>query len=155
MVTRRKKHSRRYGVVVVEDSKSDACLIVEGLKQDGRNVEILLLPDGEKASFHFGDCDADALFPRVLPDLILLDLNLPKKSGSELITEIRATPRLNGVPVVVFSGSQRPEEVWNCYNLGANLVVPKPLAVEPFIKLVSAIEHYFLDVISPDAKKEP
>ncbi|HTB21434.1 MAG TPA: response regulator [bacterium] len=137
---------KRFGVVVVEDSKSDARLIVEGLQHDGRNLSILLLTDGEKASNHFKDIEEVSFVSRDKLDLILLDLNLPKKSGFELIGEIRAIPVLTNVPVVVFSGAPRADEVWHCYDLGANLVVRKPHEVEPFLNLIKAIEHYCLDV---------
>jgi DNA-binding response OmpR family regulator len=133
-------------VVVVEDSKSDAHLILEGLKQDGRNLSILLLTDGEKASNHFKNLEEVGFVSQDKLDLIMLDLNLPKKSGFELISEIRAIPGLANVPVVIFSGGPHSEDVWHCYDLGANLVVPKPHEVEPFISLVKAIEHYCLDV---------
>jgi two-component system, chemotaxis family, response regulator Rcp1 len=151
METRSSKNLKHYGVVVVEDSKSDARLIVEGLSQDGRKLSIMILTDGEKASRHFSSPGDLPALAGMEPDLILLDLNLPKKTGSELIGEIRAIPGLRNVPLVVFSGSCQKDEVWRCYDLGATLVVPKPLDVEPFISAVKAIEHYCLDVVGPSA----
>jgi two-component system, chemotaxis family, response regulator Rcp1 len=150
MPTKTFEASEKYKVVVVEDSRSDALLIVEGLKRDGRKLNIVLLPDGEKASNHFvedGDKKDTPSPPLERPDLILLDLNLPKKGGMELIAEIKSSPRLQGVPLVIFSGSDQKEEVWRCYALGANLVVLKPHDVEPFLHVVQAIEHYCLDVV--------
>lgn len=135
--------SRHFGVVVVEDSRSDALLIIEGLRQEGLSLDVLLLTDGEKASDHFVDDEEVGLLPLGGPDLILLDLNLPKKGGAELIREIKANPNLREVPVVVFSGSD-PSEVWRCYELGANLVVRKPQDVQPFVRTIQGIKRYCL-----------
>lgn len=137
------------GVVVVEDSKSDAQLILEGLRRNGRDVSVLLFTDGERASNYFEKIDDPYLHRAERPDLILLDLDLPKKDGAELIGEIRSMPELKNVPVVVFSRSQSREDVWRCYELGANLVIPKPMDAGPFISAVEAIEHYCLDVLGP------
>ena len=142
--------SKYFGVVVVEDSKSDALLILEGLKQDGRGVNVLLLTDGEKASKHFQEAEEVSFSPKGAPDLILLDLNLPKKDGAALIREIKAMPSLRDVPLVVFSGSD-PREVWDCYELGANLAVLKPLEADSFIEIVRAIKTYCTEVIRPAA----
>ncbi|HXC64933.1 MAG TPA: response regulator, partial [bacterium] len=92
---------------MVEDSKSDAKLIVEGLKLGGRNLNIMLIADGERASNYFVDEDEPSFAPFGKPDLIMLDLNLPKKSGAELITEIKGIAGLNEVPVVILSGSSQ------------------------------------------------
>jgi chemotaxis family two-component system response regulator Rcp1 len=141
------KRSRPSRVVVVEDSKSDAQLIVEGLKLGGRNLNILLISDGEKASNYFEEEEEPTFAPFGRPDLIMLDLDLPKKSGAELITEIKAIAGLSEVPVVVLSGSTRSEEVWGCYDLGASSVVQKPPEAESFVGLVQAVVHYWLDIV--------
>ena len=140
------KHSRPSRVVVVEDSKSDAKLIIEGLKLGGRDLNIMLIADGERASNYFVDEEEPSFAPFGKPDLIMLDLNLPKKSGAELITEIKGIAGLSEVPVVILSGSSQSEEVWGCYQLGASSVVQKPLEAESFIGLVQAVVHYWLDV---------
>ncbi|HXB96803.1 MAG TPA: response regulator [bacterium] len=134
-------------MVVVEDSKSDAKLIVEGLRQGGRELNIMLIADGERASDYFEEEDEPSFAPFGRPDLIMLDLNLPKKSGAELIAEIKSIAGLSEVPVVILSGSAQTEEVWGCYELGASSVVQKPLEAESFIGLVQAVGHYWLDVV--------
>lgn len=137
--------SKHFGVVVVEDSKSDALLILEGLKQEGTEINVLLLTDGEKASRHFAETEAVTLSPKGAPNLILLDLNLPKKNGVALIREIKALPSLRDVPLVVFSGCD-PMEVWGSYELGANLAVLKPLEAGSFIDVIRGIKSYYTPV---------
>jgi len=146
MGTEMLKRLRPSRVVVVEDSRSDAKLIVEGLKKGGRDLNIMLIGDGERASNYFEDEEEPSFAPFGRPDLILLDLNLPKKSGAELISEIKSIAGLSEVPVIILSGSDRSEEVGGCYELGASSVLKKPLEAETFIGLVQAVVHYWLDV---------
>ena len=147
MVLREPSGSRHLGVVVVEDSRSDALLILEGLKGEGFAPDVLLLSNGEEASNHFEDQEEANLVPGGGLDLILMDLNLPKKSGAQLIGEIKAIPALKNVPLVIFSGSD-PQEVWRCYDLGANLVVPKPHDAPSFINAVKGIKRYYIDLMN-------
>jgi CheY-like chemotaxis protein len=137
--------SRHFTVVVVEDSPSDAVMIEEGLRRAGGSLDIVLLKDGEQASRRLGAAeDADAP-GRGRPDLIILDLQLPKRSGSQLLDELKLAPALKEVPMVILSGSTKTAEVWGCYDHGANLVVQKPMDAELFMDLVAAIRHYYLD----------
>lgn len=151
MRTRTLRRSRPPRVVVVEDSKTDTKLIVEGLKRGGRDLHITLICDGEKASSYFGGEGVDpsaASWSR--PDLILLDLDLPKKGGAELIAEIKALTHLREVPVVIVSSSAQGDEVRGCYESGASSVVQKPLEPESFVGLVQAVARYWLDVVGSD-----
>jgi CheY-like chemotaxis protein len=137
---------RQRRVVVVEDSNADAKLILEGLKQGGRDLNVMLIADGALASSYFEEELEPSFSPYGRPDLIMLDLDLPKKSGAELIGEIKAIAELSKVPVVILSGSVRGEEIRGCYALGASSVVQKPAEAESFVGLVRAVVHYWLDV---------
>lgn len=82
------------------------------------------------------------------PDLILLDLNLPRKSGREVLAEIKVDPALKYIPVVVLTTSQAEEDVWMAYELHANSYVVKPLDLAAFVQTVQSIRHYWLSVVT-------
>jgi CheY-like chemotaxis protein len=87
----------------------------------------------------------------VRPDLIMMDLELPRIDGLELLRELRSRPFYRDVPVVVFTGSQRPEDLSRSYHLGANCVVYKPVRTEDYVAVVRSVEHYWLDVVAGPA----
>ena len=88
---------------------------------------------------------AHAKAPR--PDLILLDLNLPKMDGREVLGAIKADPALRDIPVVILTSSSAERDVVESYKLQANSYVTKPLELEPFLSVVKAIEQFWLDVV--------
>jgi two-component system response regulator len=82
------------------------------------------------------------------PDLVLLDLNLPKKDGREVLAAMKSDPRLKTIPVVVLTTSQAEEDVIRAYNLNANCYVTKPVDLEQFMRIVQAIEQFWLTVVT-------
>lgn len=142
-----------YNVVVVEDSKTDARLILQALLQDDRHLQVTVLTDGDRASSHLREPHWESELPFGPSDLVFLDLNLPGKGGMELLSELKATPRLSGVPIIVFTGSKEPDEIQRCYDLGANCVASKPDSLEPFVDTVQHIKRYWLDVVGPRARE--
>ncbi len=132
-------------ILLVEDNPGDVNLTREALQ--GAKVHNLLhvVDDGAKAIdflHHKGEY-ADA--PR--PDVILLDLNLPKKDGRQVLAEIRADPKLTEIPVVVLTTSSADEDVLRAYELHANCYITKPVDLKQFLKVVELIEDFWLTVV--------
>ena len=132
-------------ILLVEDNPGDVRLTLEVMKDARVRNHMSMVKDGVEAlAFlrHEGDF-ADA--PR--PDLILLDLNLPKKDGREVLADIKADPTLRGIPVVVLTVSKDEEDVLKSYDLYANCYVTKPINMEQFIAVVKSIEDFWLTIV--------
>jgi len=129
-------------LLLVEDNPADVRLTEEALRESRIPVNLSVASDGVEAVdylFQRGRfCDA----PR--PELILLDLNLPKKSGREVLSEIKADPILRRIPVVVMTTSTSEQDVERAYRLNANCYVAKPIALEDFFDVVRSIEDFWL-----------
>ena len=132
-------------ILLVEDNPGDVRLTREALK-DGKIVNNL----------HVAEDGVDALaFLRregkyhnaVRPELILLDLNLPKKDGREILAEIKADKELKRIPVVILTSSAAEQDIVKSYNLHANCYVTKPVDLDQFINVVKSIEHFWLTVV--------
>src|SRR5438067_3205862 len=133
-------------ILLVEDNPGDVRLTEEALKEGKVLNTLSVARDGVEAlSFlRKGGEYVDA--PR--PDLILLDLNLPKKDGREVLAEIKADESLKRIPVVVLTTSQAEEDVLKTYNLHANCYVTKPVDLEKFIVVVKSIDIFWLTVVT-------
>lgn len=134
--------ARRPRILIVEDNPGDVRLIQEAFQETGRAHEAAVARDGVEA--------LDYLFQRGefggarRPDLILLDLNLPKKGGREVLEEIKGDGELMHIPVVVFSSSSAPADVTGAYKLYANCYVTKPADLDELFKVISWIEKFWL-----------
>lgn len=128
-------------IVLVEDSAGDARLVEEALEDAGVEVRLDRAQDGDAALALLAE-DADEA--RLLPDLVLLDLNLPGTSGLDVLRQVRADPRLQSVPVIVLSTSAAEGDVTSAYELGANSYVVKPVGFEDFLAAVRTIEAFWL-----------
>ncbi|MCF8262790.1 MAG: response regulator [Melioribacteraceae bacterium] len=132
-------------ILLVEDNPGDARLAQEGLKESKLNNELNIVTDGEQA--------LDYLHKRgnfkdvKTPDLILLDLNLPKIDGREVLAEIKKNERLKTIPVVILTTSQAEEDILKTYSLHANCYISKPLDLDQFIKVVRSIENFWLTIV--------
>jgi CheY-like chemotaxis protein len=125
-------------VLLVEDSESDARMILKALSQSPRRKHITTLSDGDSALVRLRD-------PRhARPDLIILDLNLPKKDGWEVLRVCKSDPDLMAIPIVILSTTRLDDDIRACYALGANCVVAKPFELNPFLDAVHGIEDYWL-----------
>lgn len=132
-------------ILLVEDSPSDADLTEEALS-DGKVLNNLhWVEDGVEALAFLRRQGKYANAPR--PDLILLDLNLPKKDGREVLAQIKADPSLRLIPVVVLTTSAAERDILNTYELNANCYVTKPIDLEQFISVVKLIEMFWLAVV--------
>lgn len=131
-------------VLLVEDNPGDVRLIREALSQTGRPLRLTVLPDGLEAMRYLRREATDAALQR--PSLILLDLNLPKKDGREVLAEIKGDARLRAIPVVVMTTSDAPPDIRQAYDLHANCYVTKPADFDGLVALVRAIEAFWLSV---------
>ena len=129
----------------MEDNPADVRLTREALLEGKVLNRLNVVGDGVEALdylFRSGKYE-DA----TRPDLILLDLNLPKKDGREVLGEIKQDPSLKRIPVVVLTTSQAEEDIFKSYNLHANCYIAKPVDFERFIQVVKSIDHFWLTVV--------
>ena len=131
--------ARPFRILLVEDNPGDADLIHEILMESDERKEITVAVDGFEAL----RCLREG--PR--PDLILLDLNLPKKSGREVLQEIKSTETLQRIPVVVLTSSEAEDDLSDVYRLHANCYLAKPVDLEEFMLVVRAIEQFWLGFV--------
>ena len=131
-------------ILMVEDSPGDVRLTKEALKDAKVLNHISVVEDGVEAMAFLRREGAHAEAPR--PDLILLDLNLPRKDGREVLAEIKADPALAQIPVVVLTTSQAEQDILQSYQLHANCYVTKPVDLDQFISVIKSVETFWLTV---------
>jgi two-component system, chemotaxis family, response regulator Rcp1 len=131
-------------ILLVDDNPGDARLVREAWRDSGQDRAVHHVQDGHEAIDFLRAHGAHQGAPR--PDLILLDLNLPRKHGREVLAEIKADDRLRRIPVVVFTTAQSEEDIQAAYNLKANCCVPKPGDLDQFQKVVRSIGDFWLSV---------
>jgi len=132
-------------ILLVEDNPGDARLAEEALKESKVRNNLHHVADGVEAMRFLRRQDEYAgVSP---PDLILLDLNLPRKDGREVLAEVKEDPNLRSVPVVVLTTSEAERDLVKSYDLHANAYVVKPIDLERFIEIVQAIEHFWFSVV--------
>jgi CheY-like chemotaxis protein len=131
-------------VLMVEDSSTDILLTREALRDTGVPSTLHTVDNGEDALRYLRR--QSPYTEMIRPDVILLDLNLPRKSGKEVLAEIKQDPDLRTIPVVVFSTSRAEEDVVSAYSHHANCYVPKPLDYSRFGEVLRSIEHFWLKI---------
>ena len=136
---------RQVQILLVEDNPGDARLMKETLRDAKMLIKLDVVGDGVEAMAFLRQGGKYTSAPR--PDLILLDLNLPKKDGREVLAEIKQDPSLKRIPVVVLTISNAEEDILKMYNLYANAYVTKPLNLEQFAKITKAIEDFWFTVV--------
>jgi two-component system response regulator len=132
-------------VLLVEDNEDDVELTLEALKDSKVWMDVHVVPDGIEA-MKFLRCQ-DEYADKSRPDLILLDLNLPKMDGREVLKEIREDPNLTALPVVVLTTSQNEEDIFKMYNMHANCYISKPVDFLQFTKIIKQIEGFWLQLV--------
>ncbi|MCE9547950.1 MAG: response regulator [Planctomycetia bacterium] len=140
----RERELRPVCVLLVEDSPSDARLMLEALKEGQSQVTVQHVSDGEMALAYLRRQGDYAQAER--PDLIFLDLNLPRRSGLEVLSEIKQDEGLRSIPVVVLTTSSDTHDVRESYQLSASCYVTKPVDLEEFVEAVRTIDHFFFSV---------
>lgn len=132
-------------ILMVEDNPADARLTEEALKEGRLCNRLHLARDGVEAmQFLRGEAPFTEA-PR--PDVILLDLNLPRKDGREVLSEIKADPDLKHIPIVVLTTSEAEQDILKSYELHANCYVTKPVDLQRFIEIVQQIETFWLSIV--------
>jgi CheY-like chemotaxis protein len=131
-------------ILLVEDSPDDAELMIEALTEGTLDVRVCLVEDGEAALLYLRRQGEYAEAPP--PDLILLDLHLPRKNGFEVLAEQKGDPQLRHIPVVILTASDDEREFVRLYDLHANCCVSKPVDQEEYALVVKKIEHFWLHV---------
>jgi chemotaxis family two-component system response regulator Rcp1 len=137
--------SRPAEILLVEDNPGDVELIAEALREGGVMNHVNVACDGEQATKFLARAPGFETAPR--PDLILLDLNIPKKSGFELLGEIRATPELSRIPVVILTSSEADRDILKSYELHANCFICKPVDVDEFLATVRSTGQFWLMIV--------
>lgn len=132
-------------ILLVEDNPADVRLTVEALKEEKMYNNLHIVNDGEEALFFLRRQGKYA--NAVRPDLILLDLNLPKVDGREVLKEIKNDEKLMQIPVVVLTVSKADEDILKSYNLHANCYITKPVDLKQFIKVVRSIQDFWLTIV--------
>lgn len=141
-----KRQSRPVEVLLVEDNPGDVRLTQEALKDGRVLVNLTVATDGVEALEFLKGSGAHPSKPR--PDLILLDLNLPRKNGREVLEEIKADEDLKRIPVIVMTTSKAEQDIHKAYNLNANCYVTKPVDLDEFLNVVKSIEDFWLTVVT-------
>ena len=145
-----------FDILLVEDNPADVEITMEAFRRSHKGNRVFICRDGEEALnflFRRGPFPKASSAPR--PDLILLDLNLPKKNGVEVLELVKANASMKDIPVVVLTTSDREEDVSRCYRVGANSYLTKPVQFDDCLKLVEEIQLYWLHISKLPPKSKP
>jgi CheY-like chemotaxis protein len=132
-------------ILLVEDSRGDIGLIEEVFEDAKIRNNLHIAEDGEEATLFLNQQGQFLGAPR--PDIILLDLNLPKKDGREVLQEVKEDDNLKNIPIVVLTTSKAEEDILKSYNLHANAYITKPVDFDQFIRVIKSIEDFWLQVV--------
>jgi len=133
-------------ILLVEDNPGDVRLTIEALRDGKVRNHLNVVTDGVEALLYLRQEGKYAAAAR--PDLILLDLNLPRKDGREVLAEIKADPHLRSIPVVILTTSQADQDILKSYELNANCYITKPVDLDQFISVVRSIEDFWFTVVT-------
>lgn len=136
------RNTKPVDLLLVEDNPADVRLTQEALRAAPIPVNLNVAADGVEALEFLRRTGKHRDAPR--PDLILLDLNLPRKNGGEVLSEIKSDPELKRIPVLVMTTSKAPSDVERAYSLNANCYIAKPIQLEDFMNVVASIENFWL-----------
>ena len=136
-----KQNGNPIEILLVEDNPGDIRLTKEVFKQSNVRSTLYVAEDGAEALDFLRHDGA------IRPDIILLDLNLPKKNGNEVLAEIKQDPELKCIPVVVLTTSQSELDILRAYNLYANCFITKPVDLDEFIRVVKGIENFWMSIV--------
>jgi chemotaxis family two-component system response regulator Rcp1 len=142
-------HAVPINILLVEDNPGDIRLTEEAFKEGKIKNKLTVVTDGEEAMCYLLK---DGKYKEAhLPDIILLDLNLPKKSGYEVLTEIKSDPNLKCIPVIILTTSSSQQDILQTYSDHANCYITKPVDFDQFIHVIWTIENFWLSIVKlPD-----
>jgi len=139
-------YPRMVEILLVEDSPADVELTREALLESKLRNTLHVVSDGEAAMAFLRREGPYGAVPR--PDLVLLDLNLPKKNGREVLAELKSDPELNTIPVVIMTVSHDEQDILESYRLHANCYIRKPVRFLEFIEIVKSIETFWFSIVT-------
>ena len=137
-------------ILIAEDDEDDYLLTLEALEEAGIHSEIKWVKDGEELMRYLeamGDAGSVAIPPSSRPCLILLDLNMPKKDGREVLQELKKDHVLRKIPVVILTTSKSETDIDNSYDLGVNSFIQKPVRFNDFVEMVKVLSQYWFTVV--------
>ena len=137
--------SKPIEILLIEDNPGDVRLTIEALKEGKIKNNLNVCGDGEKAIDYLYRRDLHTDTPR--PDLILLDLNLPRIDGRDILLKIKEDPDLKRIPVVILTTSKAEEDIIKSYNLHANCYITKPVDLDQFISVVKGIKDFWFKIV--------
>lgn len=138
-------------ILLVDDNPGDVRLTIEALNESKLLNKLHVVEDGMEAMAFLKN--EGKYKKRLSPDIILLDLNLPKKDGREVLAEIKKDDNLKKIPVVILTSSQADEDIIKTYNLHANCYVNKPVNMDQFLKVVKSIGDFWFSIVKLPPKK--
>ncbi len=143
-------------ILMADDDADDRLLAKDAFDECGLPGEIRFVEDGEdllEYLLHRGKYTQPGSSP--VPNLILLDLNMPKKDGREALREIKSNPELRKIPVIVLTTSKADSDISRIYDLGANSFITKPVAFESLVKVMRVLGHYWCEIVELPIKMKP
>ncbi|HEY5825175.1 MAG TPA: response regulator [Cyclobacteriaceae bacterium] len=135
-------------ILIADDDADDRFLIQTAFKENGYDDKIEFVENGIELLKFLNDISQNSSRESVFPGFILLDLNMPKKSGREALQEIKQHPVFKTIPVIVYTTTKNETEIKRCYELGANTYIVKPARFEALLKVVEGIRNYWLTTAS-------
>ena len=133
-------------ILLIDDNPADVDLMRETLAQSARRLHVSAVTDGKEALSFLREHGKDGDAP--LPDLVILDLNLPRMSGREVLAEIKTDSELRSIPILIFTTSEATSDVTHSYELGANCYLRKPGNLADFVAVIQFIERFWLDCVT-------
>ena len=151
-----KNDGKSITILMADDDQDDCLLVKDAFKESRLRNDLRFVENGEELMdylYHHGKYKDLGSSPR--PELILLDLNMPKKDGREALREIKSDPDLHVIPVVVLTTSKEEEDVLRSYDVGANSYVTKPVTFRGLVEVMKSLGKYWLEIVElPEGRKE-
>jgi len=142
---------RPVDILLVEDNPADVRLTREALREGKVRNNLHVMQDGQEALDFLFQNGKYAQAPR--PDIILLDLNLPKKDGREVLAEIKSSPQLRAIPVTILTISKAEEDILKTYEHHANCYIIKPIDMDQFLRVMRSVEDFWLEIVKLPPKR--
>lgn len=136
----------QFEVLLIEDNEGDVTLITEAFDSFDCEVQCIIRKDGEKAIDYLEGTLLDGRESRA-PDLILLDLNLPRKNGFEVLEFIKTHHTLKVIPTIVFTTSSSQKDITACYQRHANCYITKPAEIESYLEVLQGVQHFWIEIV--------
>ena len=138
-------------ILIAEDDEDDYLLTIEALKEAGIDKQVKWVKDGEELMNYLQPRGAMRNPEAAFPSLILLDLNMPRKDGREVLEEIKKSKTLRRIPVVILTTSKAETDINHAYDLGVNSYIQKPVRFNEFVEVIKVLSHYWFQIVKlPD-----